>query len=370
MEERFVNLTSEVNGRAQILDYLLKNVNAYLEQLEAEVDGNPAAEKYLEQCQTELGKASTVVGDVAKIRHMDALTDQRHDLRKLLPSLKDRFENISEMKIALNFDDSVDSIIKGSEDQLLEIFMFLLNCVAESGQLAVKLEKIELDSTCVSLSRSSLAHGVYWALSFSTNPLVDIQEFVPVLNTKNNAFKNKLFHRDGNLIYGSLLRLFGDLFSYEDSNGTFALTALLPALDNSAVQGALDNSLGDQAYHGDETILVVDDEDMIWDILIENLQELGYTVILAENGADAVQIYRENPGMFAVVILDMVMPIMNGREAFGELKKLDDDVKVLLSSGYMAEGEAGDLLDQGAKGFLRKPYKMIDLAKKIRAIIN
>ena len=122
--------------------------------------------------------------------------------------------------------------------------------------------------------------------------------------------------------------------------------------------------------NGDETVLVVDDEDMIWEILIENLQELGYTVILAENGEDAVEIYRENPGLVDVVILDMVMPKMNGREAFGELMKIDPAVKILLSSGYMAEGEAGDLLESGACGFLRKPYKMIDLAMEIRRILD
>ena len=117
-------------------------------------------------------------------------------------------------------------------------------------------------------------------------------------------------------------------------------------------------------------VLVVDDEDMIWEILIENLQDLGYTVILAEHGEDAVEIYRENPGFIDIVILDMVMPKMNGREAFHELKKVDEKVKILLSSGYMAEGEAGDLLESGAKGFLRKPYKMIELAKKIREILD
>ena len=121
---------------------------------------------------------------------------------------------------------------------------------------------------------------------------------------------------------------------------------------------------------GTETILVVDDEDMIWEILIDNLQDLGYTVILAENGLDAVEIYQENPGLVDIVILDMVMPKMNGREAFAELKKIDDDVNIILSSGYMAEGEASDLLQTGAKTFLRKPYKMIDLARKIRQILD
>ncbi len=117
-----------------------------------------------------------------------------------------------------------------------------------------------------------------------------------------------------------------------------------------------------------KTILLVDDEDMIWDVLMDMLQTLGYQVILAGDGKEAVEIYGANPGKIDLVILDMLMPNMGGRETFFILKELDPKVRVLASSGYVSEDAIQDIMDSGAAGFLRKPYRLADLARKIREI--
>lgn len=121
---------------------------------------------------------------------------------------------------------------------------------------------------------------------------------------------------------------------------------------------------------GTETILIVDDHETIWDFLIEALQLLGYSVLLAENGEDAVSIYKENPGVVDLVLLDMIMPKMGGHQAFYQLRTIDPDVKVLLSSGFVSEDEVHDLLDQGACGFLPKPHRLPQVAKAIRAALD
>ena len=100
--------------------------------------------------------------------------------------------------------------------------------------------------------------------------------------------------------------------------------------------------------HGTETILIVDDHETIWDFLIDALQELGYSVLLAENGLDAVEIYQANPGQIDLVLLDMVMPKSGGHQTFMRLKAIDPEVKVLLSSGFVSEREVADLLEAGA----------------------
>lgn len=369
IEERFSNLTSEVNGRARLLDYLMKNLSGYLEQLEAEVDGNPAAENYLEQCQKEIGKTVTVVSEVAKIHQMELQENDLFEIKTVLKEIKERIEKISERKIELSIDEKDECLVNGSRPQLLAAIMFLMNQFPEELVLKIKLQLVNLEECSVSLSKCALPKKNHWALSLTTSE-VDIDDFAPVLFSKNTSLKNKLYHRDGTLCLGSILRHNGDLLAVDHDDESLSLALLLPAVENRVVQGALDESLEDIAWQGHETVLVVDDEDMIWEILIENLQDLGYTVILAEHGEDAVEIYRENPGLIDIVILDMVMPKMNGREAFAELKKLDENVNVLLSSGYMAEGEAGDLLEGGAKGFLRKPYRMIELAKRMRDILD
>ena len=121
---------------------------------------------------------------------------------------------------------------------------------------------------------------------------------------------------------------------------------------------------------GTETILIVDDQETVWDFLIEALQNLGYSVLLAENGEDAVSIYRENPNENDLVLLDMVMPKMGGHTTFYQLKNLDPDVKVLLSSGFVSAASVKDLQDNGAAGFLPKPHRIKDLAFELRRIFD
>jgi len=121
---------------------------------------------------------------------------------------------------------------------------------------------------------------------------------------------------------------------------------------------------------GNETILLVDDNEAVWDVLIESLQGLGYSVILAENGLDTVEIYKANPNEIDLVILDMIMPKMGGHSTFFQLKACDPDVRVLLISGYVSEKEVNDLLKEGAQGFLAKPCRIKPFAEEIRRILD
>ncbi len=121
---------------------------------------------------------------------------------------------------------------------------------------------------------------------------------------------------------------------------------------------------------GSETILIVDDHETIWDFLIEVLQALGYSVLLAENGEDAVEIYRNNPGMVDLVLMDMVMPKVSGHEAFMQIRAIDPGANILLSSGFVSEHEVHDLLQQGAAGFLPKPHRIPDVARAIRKALD
>ena len=121
---------------------------------------------------------------------------------------------------------------------------------------------------------------------------------------------------------------------------------------------------------GNETILIVDDHETIWDFLIDALSELGYSVLLAENGLDAVDIYEANPDQIDLVLLDMIMPKSGGHQTFLRLKALNPKVKVLLSSGFVSEKEVADLLEQGACGFLPKPHRLPVVIREIRRILD
>jgi len=121
---------------------------------------------------------------------------------------------------------------------------------------------------------------------------------------------------------------------------------------------------------GTETILLVDDDAVIVDVGQALLHSLGYTVLVADGGKDAIDMYREQCDRIALVILDMIMPDMGGGRTFDALKRINPGVKVLLSSGYSLEGQASEILARGCSGFIQKPFDLQKLSKKMREIIE
>jgi CheY-like chemotaxis protein len=117
---------------------------------------------------------------------------------------------------------------------------------------------------------------------------------------------------------------------------------------------------------GTETILIVDDEAMIISVGRELLKSLGYTILTAQDGPAALEIYKESKDRIDLVILDMVMPEMSGGEVFDELKKINPDVKVLLSSSYSLNGQASKIINRGCVGFIQKPFTISDIASQLR----
>jgi CheY-like chemotaxis protein len=141
----------------------------------------------------------------------------------------------------------------------------------------------------------------------------------------------------------------------------------LPASDKAVIE----EQIYDQKIStGTETVLVVDDEAMIIDISVRLLKKMGYEVLTAHDGKEAIEIYKQNAHRVAIVILDLIMPGMGGGEVYDRLKAVDANVKVLLSSGYSINGQAAEILNRGCDGFIQKPFNLNELSVKLREIIT
>jgi CheY-like chemotaxis protein len=119
-----------------------------------------------------------------------------------------------------------------------------------------------------------------------------------------------------------------------------------------------------------ETVLLVDDEDMLVDIGRQMLEALGYQAMVARTGREAVEIYEKNQDSVDMVMLDMIMPDMSGAQACDRMKEINPDLKILVSSGYAIEGEAKQTLARGCNGFIQKPFSLKQLSEKIRGILD
>ena len=129
-------------------------------------------------------------------------------------------------------------------------------------------------------------------------------------------------------------------------------------------------SAKDRLVMGNESVLLVDDEERILTVGREICKALGYRVITAGSGKEALALYAEKKDEINLVVLDMIMPGMNGLETFMALKKQNPDIKVLLSTGYAIDDKAQEMLRQGCKGYILKPYSVIDFSHKIREILE
>jgi CheY-like chemotaxis protein len=144
-------------------------------------------------------------------------------------------------------------------------------------------------------------------------------------------------------------------------------TIFLPASE-SGVEG---NAEADASLiKGSGTLLIVDDEELVLEVAANMLEKLGYTVLKAHNGTEAVDIFKANHDKIKMVILDIIMPDIGGGEVYDKIKPINSDVKVLLSSGYSVDGQAIELLERGCDGFMQKPFTMEELSGKITQIMN
>ena len=121
---------------------------------------------------------------------------------------------------------------------------------------------------------------------------------------------------------------------------------------------------------GDETLLVVDDEELIIEMSREVLMILGYKVLSAGGGIEALEIYKKNRTRIDMVILDIIMPDLNGMETLDHMRRINPDVKVLIASGYGIRGHARRMLKRGCSGYIQKPYDIGAFSKKIRAVLE
>ena len=118
------------------------------------------------------------------------------------------------------------------------------------------------------------------------------------------------------------------------------------------------------------TILLVDDEAIVIGVGKQMLEKLGFTVLTATNGQEALEIFKANKDRIDLVVLDMIMPGMGAGDTYDELRVLDPEIKVLLSSGYGVDEQTNEVLQRGCKGFIQKPFNMQVLLQKIEEVMQ
>jgi len=125
-----------------------------------------------------------------------------------------------------------------------------------------------------------------------------------------------------------------------------------------------------KSVEGAPTVLVVDDEESIREIVALTLESLGFQVLAARDGSEGVEVFKAHADEIVAVLLDMTMPRLNGEQVFAELIKIRPDIRVILSSGYDEQDAANRLWEKGLAGFIRKPYPPSELVAELKKVLG
>ena len=237
------------------------------------------------------------------------------------------------------------------------------------GELTVALDRVEVDEA-FQKNHPEAMPGCYWRLSVAdTGVGMDTKTvskiFDPFFTTKE---KGKGTGLGLAMVYNIIRQHNGFVDVYTEKGLGSTLSVYLPLLVRQAGE-VKDLDRGPALVRGEGMVLVVDDEDFVREAAKEILEAAGYTVLVAADGGQGVELFRTHRENIRLVLLDMVMPVMSGREAYLEMRKLTPDVKVLLCSGFRQDARVEEILQLGVNGFLQKPYTLMGLTSAVKKTI-
>ncbi len=252
---------------------------------------------------------------------------------------------------------------------ILNLYVNAWQAMPGGGVLFIQTENITVGEQ--STTPPEMGPGRYVKLSVTDTGIgmdKTTQEriFEPFFSTKESGQGSGLGLSS---VYGIIKNHGGfiDVYSKQEEGTTFNI--YFPVSDKEIVSERL-GSPQIRTLPGRGTILLVDDESMILDVGRSMLEKLGYKVVVARSGKEALNIFEKQGHKIDLVILDLIMPGMGGGEVYDRLNTIDADIRVLLSSGYSINNQAKMIIDRGGKGFLQKPFSFNELSVKVNEAMN
>jgi CheY-like chemotaxis protein len=295
------------------------------------------------------------------------------DLNKLIKKTSEMFGRTKkEITISTKYEKNIYAVEADQsqiEQVLLNLYVNAWQAMPGGGDLYLKSENVSFDQNHA--KPFGVEHSRYVKLSI-TDTGAGMDEatrrriFDPFFTTKEMGRGTGLGLAS---VYG-IVKNHGGVIEVKSQKGEgTTFTIHMPASDKEVIE---EKEVSGEAliFKGTETVLLVDDEDRIVDIGEKTLKYMGYKVLIARTGKEALERYKKNTAGIDIVILDMIMPEMGGGEVYDRLKEINPHVKVLLSSGYSINGEATEILERGCNGFVQKPFSMKELSQRVREILD
>ncbi|MBW2181559.1 MAG: PAS domain S-box protein [Deltaproteobacteria bacterium] len=353
----FNNLLMSIQGKTAVMLHNLDKDHTLYDQL-----------KNIEQL---IQSGSEVTGQLLGFAREGKLNVKPEDLNKLVKNSSKMFASAKkEIKVHRKYQKNVWAveIDKNQIDQvLLNLFVNASQAMPKGGDLYIETKNVMLDEVYV---KSYLVKpGRFVKMSFKDTGIgmdeATLQKiFDPFFTTKDVDTGTGLGLASA---YGIIKNHNGIINAYSEKGVGSTFNIYLPVTDKKVIE---DIKPKDRIEKGTQTILFIDDEQRVMEAGKDMLEFLGYQVITAASGKEAIEAYRKKNKMIDLVVLDMILPEMDGSEIYGKLKDINSNVKVLLSSGFTQNEQAIKILDKGCNGFIQKPFTLEQLSQKISEILR
>lgn len=362
------------NGIAHDVNNLLTAIKGHASMMLNNVNPTDPLYNHIIEILSSIDKGSDLANQLLGFAMADEVYLTRMDANRLVRSVVETF-NLKGHRIILDVSlDPKPLIIKGDPEKIKQVVTAIVNnalqAMPEGGKLSVRTEAAAiLNGTADAFG---LEAGFFCKITISDTGIgmdSDTLEkiFKAFYSHNHNQFPEKkglgltfakkiVKHHNGVI----------DVWSSLNVGSSFSI--ILPLAEHNHLDDM--PSAQEKLKLGHESVLIVDDEQRILDVGRAICKALGYTVFTAASGKEALKIYAEKKNDINIVVLDMIMPGMGGLDVFLSLKKLNPDIKVLLSTGYAIDEKAQEMLRQGCKGYILKPYSVVDFSHKLREILG
>ena len=264
--------------------------------------------------------------------------------------------------------------IEGDPGQIEQILMNLIinarDAMPDGGEIIIETAVVQLDELYTD-KHIEIKPGKYVLLTVSDtgegmDEEVMTKIFEPFFTTKGEGKGTGL---GLSIVYGIVKQHNGHIFVYSEKNKGTTFKIYFPAI-NKIVENKESSSINESLSHGNETILIVDDSPSICQLIVDTLKPLGYNCLVAKSGKEAIDIIQKYEGEIHLLLTDIVMPYMNGRELAEIIKKERPDIKIIFMSGYTEHViTPNDAIKMGIH-YISKPITPIALIHKIRTVLQ
>jgi len=373
--EKFEAIGKLAGGIAHDFNNVIGAIMGWAELGEEEVTQGSRAHKFFLQIREQSERAGRLTQQLLAYARRQVLTPRNINLNDIVGEAMALLQRLIgeqiEVKTLLAPDLHTTKADPAQVEQvLLNLCLNARDAMPTGGQLLIETRNVELDhADC--LQNGSLSPGTYVRLSVSDSGFgMDASTieriFEPFFTTKDKGKGTGLGLATA---FGIVKQHLGHIDVYSEIGKGSIFRVYLPSTEASAEARM---EIEEAAVRGGtETILLAEDHEGLRQMSHEVLSGLGYSVVLARDGLEAVEKFEASPQTFSLLVLDVVMPRLGGPDALAQIRGINPSIPVIFTSGYSEESQTlTSLVTRGAAQLLQKPYPPKDLARKIRDILD